>query len=216
MNIFSFLVSVSGTACNDKFIAPFRRMQNESWVYQNDNMVMIPNSLWFPGQPDGGDFQKCSTYTTIDGKYYDTSCLYKSCFICSWKYQPLFTLRGLCAKSQIDSQFVLRPKLEFDKNIFFYGAERNNIIFDTEKHSWLIVEDKAEDLIGPENAFVRPKNILGTLWLDNSDSHQTPVGTQLWNLTDRCSNSLPLKLTKVNIEITKSISNLDCISRNKM
>ena len=71
------------------------------------------------------------------------------------------------------------------------------IIFDTSKHSWLIVEDKAEDLIGPENTFVRPQNILGTLWLDKSDNRQTPVGTQLWNLTNRCSNELPLKLTSV-------------------
>ena len=209
MNTLFLLVSVSGTACNDKFIAPFRRMPNESWVYQNDNMMMIPNSLWFPGQPDGGDFQKCSTYTTIDGKYYDTSCLYKSCFICSWKYQPLFTLRGLCAKSQIDTQFVLRPKLEFDKNIFFYGVGRNNIIFDSVKHSWIIVEDKAQDLIGPENTFVRPQNISGTLWLDKSDNRQTPVGTQLWNLTDRCNNELPLKLTGVSYLNNKFIfSNL--------
>ena len=200
--LFSFLVSVSGTACNDKFIAPFRRMPNESWVYQNDNMMMIPDSLWFPGQPDGGDFQKCSTYTTIDGKYYDTSCLYKSCFICSWKYQPLFTLRGLCAESQIDTQFVLRPELEFDKNIFFYGVGKNSIIFDQEKHSWLIVEDKVHELIGPENASIRPKNVLGT-YIDNFESHHTPVGMMNWNLTDKCNNVLPLKLTHVSYKNIK-------------
>ena len=193
--IFYFVVSVLGTECSNRFIASFRRMPDESWVDQNEN-IMVNNSLWSPGQPNGGDVQQCSYYKST-GKYYDGSCLYKSCFICSWKYQPLFTLRGLCAKSQIDTQFVLRPKLEFDKNIFFYGVERNNIIFDSSKHSWLIVEDKAEDLIGPENTFVRPQNILGTLWLDKSDNRQTPVGTQLWNLTDRCSNELPLKLTSV-------------------
>ena len=172
-------------------------MPNELWVDQNDNMMMISNSLWFQGQPDGGDFQKCSTYKTIHGKYYDTSCSYKSCFICSWKYQPLFTLRGLCAMSEIDTQFVLRPQLDFDKNLFFYGVGKNNIIFDKENHSWLIVEDKIHDLIGPENTSARPKNILGTFWLDNSDSQQTPVGTQIWNLTDRCNNLIPLKLTLI-------------------
>ena len=171
-------------------------MSNESWVDQNEN-VFIQNSLWSLGQPNGGDIQKCSAYNINSGKYYDDSCFYKACFVCSWIYQPLFTLRGLCAKSQIDTQFVLRPKLEFDKNIFFYGVGRNNIIFDSAKHSWIIVEDKAEDLIGPENTFARPKNILGTLWLDKSDNPHTPVGTHLWNLTDRCSNELPLKLTGV-------------------
>ena len=177
-------------------------MPNESWVDQNEN-VMLHNSLWVPGQPNGGDLQKCSSYTSINGKYYDTSCLFKSCFVCSWKYQPIFTLRGLCPKSQIDTQFILRPQLEFDKNIFLYGVRKNNIIFDEEKHSWLIVEDKAEDLTRPENTYARTKNILGTLWLDSSDSHHTPFGTQLWNLTDRCNNLLPLKLTSVSNNIKK-------------
>jgi hypothetical protein len=100
---------------------------------------------------------------------------------------------------QIDTQFVLRPKLDFDKNVFFYGVEKNSIIFDEKKQSWLIVEDKIDELIGPENSPERPKNILGTLWLDNSENHHihTPVGTQKWNLTDKCNNVLPLKLTSV-------------------
>ena len=193
---FYFSVSVNGTECNKDFIASFIRMPNESWVDQNKN-ITLDNSLWSPGQPNGGDLQKCSLYNIISGKYDDDSCLYKACFVCSWKYQPLFTLRGLCAKSQIDTQYVLRPQLVFDKNLFFYGVGKNNIIFDQEKQSWLIVEDKDHELIGPENTYVRPKSILGTLWLDKYDSHQTPVGTQLWNLTDRCNNILPLTLTHV-------------------
>ena len=198
--ISSLSVSVVGTECVKYFIAPFMRMPNESWVDQSEN-IMLDNNLWSQGQPNGGDFQKCSTYT-VDGKYYDDSCLYKGCFICSWKYQPLFTLRGLCAKSQIDTQFVLRPQLEFDKNVFFYGVGKNNIIFDEEKQSWLIVDDKDHELIGTENTSARPKNILGTLWLGNSDRHHTPVGTQLWNLTDRCNSLLPLKLTSVSFRKT--------------
>ena len=185
-----------GTKCGNVFIAPFRRMPNESWVEENEN-IMLDNSLWEPGQPNGGDVQKCSIYRLSSGKYFDVSCLYKSCFVCSWKYHPLFTLRGLCPMSQIDTQFVLRPQLEFDKNVFFYGVGKNNIIFDQEKHSWLIVEDEDYELIGPDNTSVRPKNILGTLWLDSSDSHHTPVGTHKWNITDKCNSVLPLKLTHV-------------------
>ena len=185
-----------GTKCGNVFIAPFRRMPNESWVEENEN-IMLDNSLWEPGQPNGGDVQKCSIYRLSSGKYFDVSCLYKSCFVCSWKYHPLFTLRGLCPMSQIDTQFVLRPQLEFDKNVFFYGVGKNNIIFDQEKHSWLIVEDEDYELIGPDNTSVRPKNILGTLWLDSSDSHLTPVGTHKWNITDKCNSVLPLKLTHV-------------------
>ena len=194
-----------GTECENEyqFIASFRRMPNESWIDQNEN-ITLDNSLWSPGQPNGGDIQTCSTYQISSGKYLDSSCLFKSCFVCSWKNQPLFTLRGLCAKSEIDTQFVLRPQLDFDKNVFFYGVGKNSIIFDKEKNSWLIVEDKAHELIGPENTSARPKNILGTLWLDNSDSHHTPVGTQLWNLTDRCNSLLPLKLTSVSHRKTNS------------
>ena len=187
-----------GTECDDEqFIASFKRMPNESWVDQNES-IMIQNSLWSPGQPNGGDLQQCSTYRRISGKYYDCSCLYKSCFVCSWRYQPLFTLRGLCSKSQIDTQFVLRPQLDYDKNIFFYGLGKNSLIFDKEKNAWLIVED---DLIGLENTAARPKNILGTLLLDSYDSNHTPVGTHQWNLTDKCNNVLPLKLTSVSYGI---------------
>ena len=198
---------MSGTECRNSFIAPFKRMANESWVDQNEN-IMINKSVWFPGQPNGGEFQKCSTYgitERYDGKYFDDSCLVKSCFVCSWKYQPSFALRGLCAKTQIDTQFILRPQLDFDKNIFFYGVGKNNIIFDVEKNSWLIVEDKEYQLIGPENTSLRPKNILGTLWLDNSQSHHTPVGTHKWNLTDKCDNVLPLKLTHVSYKNNKLV-----------
>ena len=199
--MFSFIVSLSGTECVNEFIASFRRMPNESWVDQIGN-IMLDNSLWSPRQPNGGDFQKCSTYKTHSGKYHDVSCLFKSCFVCSWKYQPAFTLRGLCAKSQIDNQYVLRPELDHDKNIFFYGVGRNNIIFDKSKHSWVIVEDNSI-IIGPENTSDRPKKILGTLWLDKSDSHHTPVGTQFWNLTDGCNNLLPLTLTSVSYRINR-------------
>ena len=124
--------------------------------------------------------------------------MYKSCFVCSWRYQPLFTLRGLCSKSQIDTQFVLRPQLDYDKNIFFYGVGKNSIVFYKEKQTWLIVEDKDHELIEPKNTLTRRKNILGTLLLDNSEKHNmdTPVGTQKWNLTE-CDSLLPLKLTSV-------------------
>ena len=191
---------MDGTKCGNEFIASFERMPNESWIDQNEN-ITLDTSLWSPGQPNGGDIQTCSSYNTNSGKYLDISCLNKKCFVCSWKNQPLFTLRGVCAKSQIDTHFVLRPEIEFDKNVFFYGLGKNSIIFDKEKNAWLIVEDNAHELIGIENTSARPKNILGTLWLDISDSHHTPAGAHKWNLTDKCKNVLPLKLTSVSYSI---------------
>ena len=50
--------------------------------------------MWLPRQPNGGSLQKCATFDAENGLYYDDSCSYKSCFICSWKYQPVFKLRG--------------------------------------------------------------------------------------------------------------------------
>ena len=175
-------------------------MTNESWVDRNEN-IMLDNSLWYQGQPNGGDIQTCSYYKIWNGKYLDSSCSFKACFVCSWKNQPLFTLRGVCANSQIDTHFVLQAEIEFDKNIFFYGLGKNSIIFDKKKNAWLIVEDNTYDLIGLENTSARPKNILGTLWLDSSDSHHTPAGAYKWNLTDTCKNVLPLKLTSVSYSI---------------
>ena len=193
-----------GTKCGNEFIASFERMPNESWIDQIEN-ITLDSGLWSPGQPNGGDIQTCTSYKINSGKYLDISCWDKKCFVCSWKNQPLFTLRGVCAKSQIDTHFVLQAEIEFDKNIFFYGLGKNSIIFDKEKNAWLIVEDNYYDLIGLENTSARPKNILGTLLLDSHDSHHTPVGTHKWNLTDKCNNVLPLKLTSVSYGIKHTL-----------
>ena len=155
---------------------------------------------WAPGQPTGGDLQECTSYHAHSGQFYYNQCTYKNCFVCSWKTEPLFSLRGLCSDTQIDHQYVLLPQQIYDGNIFFLGFGSTNIIFSQKIKSWLIVDDQATDLLKSEN--IMPKKILGSLQLGKFSNH-LPIGTHFWNLTDKCDKIMALKLThvgKINIE----------------
>ena len=153
------------------------------------------------GQPNGADLLPCAEYNTDGGKYHDSSCQVKSCYVCAWNHMPVFTLRGLCGNTQLDSKYILRPEITYDGNVFFYGIEMNNIIFNKAIRSWLIVEDKMKTLIRP-GPVSGPNTIVGTFQLDKFSDHYMPVGTHLWNITDRCNNIIPLKLTQVSVDIT--------------
>ena len=133
------------------------------------------DDLWRPGQPNGGTFQQCTCYHTEDVNYYDETCYYKSCFVCSWKNEPTFTLRGLCAYTQIDEQYVLLPELSYDGNIYFFGFRYNNILFNKDLGSWIIVEDLTADLFNGK----RPKKIVGIFELDKFEDFQFPIGKNI-------------------------------------
>ena len=74
-------------------MASFRRTSNKSWIDQITNKIINMDKFWDKGQPDGTDLQPCSAYDTASGKYHDVSCSYKSCFVCGWNDEPVFTLR---------------------------------------------------------------------------------------------------------------------------
>ena len=103
-------------------------------------------------------------------------------------------MRGLCPKTQIEQLYVLLPQFKY---VFFYGFERNNILYEEKTGSWLIVEDNqsVEDLVDPAND-MKSSKIVGTLNLDKSNNLM-PIGNNFWNLTDTCNQMMPLKLTHV-------------------
>ena len=74
----------------------------------------------------------------------------------------------------------------------------NNIVFSNTMQSWLIVEDKIEDLL-KTGTFSVPSRIIGILKLNKLGKHYLPVGKNFWNITEPdCSyNMMQLKLTKV-------------------
>ena len=115
-------------------------------------------------------------------------------------------MRGLCSNTKVDDRFFMLPQFTFNQNVFFFGSTKTNILYDDDTRSWLIVEDKIQDLFkidGPK----LPLKIVGTLQLDKSFNHNMPVGQHLWNLTDRCNKMLPLKLTYVSsIQFSKICS----------
>ena len=186
----------------DYFISPIRRTSNGSWIDQNKNEIINMDNIWNKGQPDGGDLQQCATFLETSGKFDDSSCSYKSCFICGWNREPLFTLRGLCSNSNLDNQYILRTDITYNENLFFYGMSNNNIVYSNSMKSWLIVEDKIEDLL-KTGTFSVPSRIIGIFKLNKLGKHYLPVGTNFWNVTEPgCSNNMmPLKLTKVSTYI---------------
>lgn len=98
------------------------------------------DQMWIPGEPNGGDLQDCTTYDVNNGKFYDDTCSYKSCFVCSWKNNPIVTLKGLCQNSDIDQNYIVLPQHIFNGRAYFLGFGRNSIIFDKKSRSWLIIE----------------------------------------------------------------------------
>ena len=133
-------------------------------------------------------------------KYSDASCSDKLCFICAWKNTPTFTMRGLCSNTKVDDRFFMLPQFTFNQNVFFFGSSKTNILYDDDTRSWLIVEDKIQDLFKTDGPRL-PLKIVGTLQLDKSIEHNMPVGQHFWNLTDKCNQVIPLKLTYVSLTI---------------
>ena len=187
-------------------MAPIRRSSNGSWINLNNNKVVDMKDLWNSRSPYGGDLFDCTgfepNFEANTCKYYSTTCISKICFICVWKNTPVFTLRGLCTNTKIDKQFVLLPEKTFDGNLFFFGIEKYNMMFNQETSSWLIVKNTYEELFKPGGISTDSLDVIGTYQHDHSHALHLPVGTHFWNLTENYNKVLELKLTQVRNEIT--------------
>ena len=187
--------------CKEWLRSPIRKDEIGNWINLNNNdTVKNIKEMWMKGQPDGQDWQACTSFNTTTGKLADDGCSVTSCFACTWDHEPLFKLRGLCKSSKIANQYVLLPEYTYNETLFFLGLGKTNILFVKENNSWVIVKDLLNDLIKP-NYVLKPSEIIGsfrTLY----QSNQMPIGTHLWELNDpecNISRLFPLKLTGVSI-----------------
>ena len=174
-----------------------RRSSNGSWINQNNNEIVEMDHLWDSRSPNGEDLEKCTGFSGCDSKYFDTPCKSKTGFICAWKDSPLFTLRGLCTNTQVEKEFVLLPEKTFGGNVFFFGIEKNNILFNLETSSWQIVKNKAKEIFKTGEISTESLDVVGIFEPDWDSDHYLPVGTHFWNLTENCNKVLQLKLTGV-------------------
>ena len=193
---FCFVVPVSEYQCAT-FTAPIRRSSNGLWLNQNNNGIVDMEHLWNSRSQYGVELFDCTGYHAEDCKYYATTCNSKRCFICAWKNSPLFTLRGLCTKTQVDNQFVLLPEKTYGGHVFFFGIGKSNIIFNQETSSWLIVTNESKEIFKPGGISTNSLDVIGTFQPDLSNPHNLPVGTHFWNLTENCNDVLELKFTQV-------------------
>ena len=133
-NIYQKYLFFPVPTCEKEYLAgTYRRALNGSWIDQISNEITDMEDIWDEDQPDGGNLQECTHYNIITGKYLDSHCPYKSCFVCGWHKFPLFTLRGLCTKTKLDSQYILRLDINFGDNVFFFGIENGNIFYNKTK-----------------------------------------------------------------------------------
>ena len=66
-------------------------MPNESWIdLQTNNIVILEDHMWYPGQPNGKNIEECGKYLSDSRGFADTTCTYTDCFICAWKTAPTF------------------------------------------------------------------------------------------------------------------------------
>ena len=178
-------------------MAPIRRSLNGSWINVNNNEIVDMEDLWNSRSPYGGDLFHCTGFHANTCKYYASTCISKTCFICVWKNTPVFTLRGLCTNTKIDKQFVLLPEKTFDGNLFFFGIEKNNMLFNQETSSWLIVKNSVKEIFKSDKISTVSLDVVGAFKPDQSNDHHLPVGAHFWNLTENCNQVLQLKLTQV-------------------
>ena len=101
--------------------------------------------------------------------------------------------------TQIDQHYVLLPQFDYG-GVFFYGFEKNNLVYSQVTKTWKIIQDSrsVEDFLESDNSIEASKTV-GTLQLDG-DSNQMPIGTHHWNLTEKCSGIIKLKFTQVSIQ----------------
>ena len=178
-------------------MAPMKRSANGSWIDRNNDRIVDMEDLWDSRSPSGRDLNRCAGFKADDCKYYADTCKSESCFICAWTNTPIFRLRGLCTKTQVEQEFVLLPEKTFGGNIFFFGIEKNNILFNQETSSWQIVKNKAKEIFKTGGISTDSLDVVGTFEPDWDNAHYLPVGTHFWNLTENCNKVLQLKLTQV-------------------
>ena len=157
------------------------------------------DGLWHYGEPNGREFENCSSYSKT-GQFVDVTCEdYLACFVCLWRNEPTFTLRGLCEETKIDRDYFLLPDLTHDLHAVFFGFYKNIILFDKQMNARVIVEDPNRDLFHSSNK-IKPESIVGTLMY--KDQYQMPFGMpfglHVWNVTDCNGNTLG-KLTSVSL-----------------
>ena len=179
-----------------------KRSANGSWIDQNKNRIVDMENLWDSRSPYGRDLNLCTGFKADDCKYYADTCKSEACFICAWANSPIFTLRGHCKNTHIEREFVLLPEKTFGGNVFFFGIRKDNILFNQETSSWLIVKNKTKEIFKPGGILTDSLDVVGTFKADQSNTHHLPIGTHFWNLTDNCNKVLQLKLTQVRNEIT--------------
>ena len=177
-----------------KYHSPLKKSSNGTWVNYYTNQMVNLDGLWHYGEPNGREFENCSSYSET-GEYVDVTCEdYLACFVCLWRNEPTFTLRGLCSETTIDRDYVLLPNTTYDQNVLFWGLFKNIILFNRELDARLIVENTMDDLFD-SSQIIKPTSIMGTL-LYGQDKNQMPIGLHVWNITD-CKGKTFGKLTSV-------------------
>ena len=156
----------------------------------NDGQVILRKNIqWDDGQPNGEDLQCCVSIRLKPLRYYDDNCSVKNQFICSWNSKPVFTLRGLCKNSNIDTSFVLYPYFPINGQVIFYGYRDTKIYFDKLNNSWNVARQSFLD------------NSSLAVYSPDRFGNQLPIGQNNWLLHENeCRGHRTMKLTRVRKE----------------
>ena len=90
---------------------------------------------WYPGEPSKGTGADCIKMNSQDGEMFlaDNLCSEQICGVCQVEVPAVFTLRGLCASSYLDTYYV--PAYSKSR-VIFYGLKGTKIEFDESEKSW--------------------------------------------------------------------------------
>ena len=132
------------------------------------------SDTWYKGEPNGGRGENCAIM--VKDATYDNPCESQHCGICDSPISPVFHMRGLCQKSNFDTEYSWTGEYsdEQAKKYTFVGVKSEGFL------SW----DESQKYWKLEN--IKDKTIFAVL---NKTENSYPFGHHFWYVfNDDCQN----------------------------
>ena len=120
--------------------------------------------FWQESEPNGDTRENCAIIGSDFHYFYDVFCGRLHCGICDIGTAPIFTIRGLCAKSGFDFHYGWDGMISRHGKIFFRGFSKSSLSWDPKNLNWRLIDVRNPLLYA----------------INNSTKEAYPFGTHKW------------------------------------
>ena len=181
---------------SDIIFSPFVFESEGKFVDFYTNSVVPDDLPWFPGEPNGGTSEPCSSWSLDGDKLFDAQCVFstQNC-MCKFESTPILKLRGLCKSTNVDTHYTVK---NMNGNVVYLGLAGTKIEYSGQ---WTI-----------------SVNRMNTTAITSANEESYILGLNSWIFTDesvKCKEENPhtkaLKMTRCSTgEFTCSSG--DCVT----